>query len=215
MDPQTPSITTLTVDWNSPSDLKKAISTLQKRRKSVLRQLGFRGIQFNGSRVNCDTIYPIFQDILATDLSSVFPNCDPEPKYYVYVHCRPDRPLNVQGNLKHFFLATQFKLTHEPSYVGKGTGERSLDLQRNDSHRKIRTSLLKRGLDFQTVRVAEQLTEAEALSLESKLIDMLGIHCLSPHGMLVNLDEGRAAAERRRLYSHDLILDLLKKNGFM
>ena len=117
----------------------------------------------------------------------------------------------MQGNC---FLASKFGLSFVPFYVGKGQGNRWLDFNRNDSHRKIRSTLVKQNKDIHSVKVVENLTEGQALSIESKLIDILGLKSISPHGLLVNLDEGKDALIRRKNYSKG-VLSIVKKNGFV
>ena len=202
------------VDWNSLKDLKKNITNLQKRRKKLLREIGYREINFNGSKYNMDKIYPIFESILNTNLDDLYNSCDLTPKYYVYVHCNPEIPLNIT-NIKHIFCGSQFKLKYEPIYVGKGVADRFLDLNRNDSHRKVRSKLILHKKDLLLIKIQENLTEGQAYSLESKIIDILGIKCLSKHGILLNLDEGKNPIERRKLYPpSELLRSLLLKNGF-
>lgn len=203
------------VDFDCPSDIKKVISRLQKRRKKLLRSLGYDEVYFNGSKHNMDTLLPLMEGILATDLSSLYPTSTSQESFYVYVHCNPLVPLDVRNNIKHLLLASRFRLTYTPFYVGKGMGDRYLKLKRNDSHRKIRTSILKKGSDVVATKIAEDLMESEALQLESKLIDILGLSSLSKHGMLVNLDEGSCARQRRRLYPpHSYLKKFLNRNGF-
>jgi hypothetical protein len=144
---------------------------------------------------------PLIEKMMATDLSKIYENYETDNKsYYVYVHCHPDMKLNIQNNLKHLFLASQFGLSLVPIYVGKGVGNRFSELDRNDSHRKIRSALKKKNKDLIPIKIAEGLTEGQALAIESKLIDILGLMSLSKEGLLVNLDEGVAYDIRRKLY---------------
>lgn len=206
----------LTVDWDSPKDLKKNISLLQKRRKSILRELGFDQIYFNGSRYNLETILPIFNKMYDTDLTNLYENNQQNINdYYVYFHCNPIKPLNVKHDIKHLFLASKFpNLSHEPFYVGKGKGERYLDLNRNDSHRKIRSNIKKFKKEVISIKVIENITEKESLIFESKLIDILGLRCYSQYGILCNLDEGHDFESRRSLYNDDIATKIMKRNGF-
>jgi hypothetical protein len=202
------------VDFNNPKDLKKHITILQKRRKEVLREMGYDGTMFAGSKYSVHQILPLMEQILNCDISNIYENCNKEEKYYVYVHCDPRKKLNIKSDLKHLFLAIHFNLTHEPIYVGKGESDRYLDLNRNGGHRKIRTQLLNKNLDLMAVKIKDKLSEAKAFELESKLIDILGLLPLSKEGMLVNLDEGKEAKQRRLHYpkeSHKIFL----KNGFL
>ena len=87
-------------------------------------------------------------------------------------------------------------------------------MNRNDSHRKIRTKLIEQGTDLLPIKIAENLTEAEAFSLESKIIDIVGIKAISKFGLLTNLDEGLLYKERRQRYPNSKLLQaLMKKHG--
>lgn len=215
MDPKPTNEVTITVDWNNPQSIGRAISRLNARRSKVLEEFGFRAVTFNGSKYNIDKMLPMLDSVYEADLSSIYANCDDSKIHYVYFHCDPRKRLVAQSNVKHFFLATKFNtLRHIPFYVGKGVGGRYLDLTRNDAHRKIRSQLISSGQEIVSVKVAERLSEAEALSLESKLIDILGLKALSEHGMLVNLDEGNKPHERRAIYGKDVEKAVIMRNGF-
>lgn len=206
---------TLIVNWDNPSDLKKHISYLQIRRKNLLRQLGYNEINFAGSKYNYDNVFPILEDLYSTDMSPLNNNLDNNKIYYVYAHCNPLNKLNVVGDLRHAFLASKFNnITHIPFYIGKGIGNRCFDLNRNDSHRKIRHKILKSDQDIKVVKLAENLSEIDALSIEGKLIDILGLRAYTRDGMLCNLDEGYCAEDRRLLYNSNVV-KLLRKNKFV
>lgn len=203
----------INVDENDPSSLKMAITKLQKRRKNILWKLGYHAIGFQGTTVHAESVMPLLERIIESDLSSVYGESSGKAEYYVYVHCDPTKMLNVRGDLRHLFMASRFKLKNVPFYVGKGVGSRCFDLNRNDGHRKIRTHLIKQKKEVEVVKVAYGLSEQEALSLESKLIDIMGIRHLSKEGLLINLDEGEKSSERRKIYGKEA-LAILKKNGF-
>lgn len=203
----------LTVDETNPSDLKKTITRLQKRRKKLLAALGYNGISFQGNRVHAGKVLPLIEHMLATDLSSIYGKAEGSRDFYVYVHCDPTVRLNVAADLRHVILASKLKLKTVPFYVGKGTGDRCFVLNRNEGHRKVRGTILARGIDIDVVKVADGLTEHEALALEAKLIDILGIRHLAREGILVNLDEGEQAQARRKLYGPD-VRAILLRNGF-
>lgn len=99
-------------------------------------------------------------------------------------------------------FAASIGMKHIPFYVGKGTGNRYKDLNRNETHRKIRQKLNKFNKDIEVEIVKDNLTEKEALILESKLIDIFGL--LPNGGRLVNLDEGIKSEERKSRYIEDL-----------
>jgi len=56
------------------------------------------------------------------------------------------------------------------------------------------------GIITKIVKLAENLTEAEALSLEAKLVDILGLRHYCREGWLVNMDEGKDFEARRNFY---------------
>jgi hypothetical protein len=205
-------------DWSDPSELKKTISRLQNRRKTVLRQLGYDQIHFNGSKYNLDHILPALEAMLDHRL--------PEEEsgrnnYYIYFHCNPLKKLFVKNDIKHLFLAKNFPgMTHVPFYVGKGTGNRAYQFERSGPYAKIRAKL--RGFDLEpSVFIAKsELSENQAFNLESKIIDILGVTHLEKHGLLVNLDEGSNHHWRRHHgyatseYA-DMIKKILKRNKFI
>jgi hypothetical protein len=199
-------------NYNDPSELKKVISQLQSRRKTVLRKLGYDQITFNGSKYNCETILPIINEYYDSTPNN-FGN------HYVYFHCNTLKPLFVKNNLKHLFLALKFPgMRYEPFYVGKGVGNRAHNLHRNDSHRKIRSNLIKYKKDIEVFIAEKNLDENSALLKESYLIDILGLISLSKHGILTNLDEGVNSfnrVDRLEKTNNPVILKkLFIKNGF-
>jgi hypothetical protein len=207
---------TITLDWDSTKELKKYITLLQKRRKFILRELGYDQIHFNGSKHNLSSLLPAFNKMYDTDLTDLYESVDnSERSFYVYLHCNPLKQLNVRHDIKHLFLASKFpNLTHEPFYVGKGKGERYLDFNRNDSYRKIRSNLKKYDKEIISIKVLENLTDRKSLSYESKLIDILGLRCYSQFCSLVNLDEGHNFEERRLKYNDEMATRIMKRNGF-
>jgi hypothetical protein len=209
MNPKPPDNRTIVVDWNNPQSLNQTIMSLAKRRSAVLKELGFTPVTFNGSRHSVDKLLPLLEEIYSADLSSVYNGSDGNKIYHVYFHCDPRKRLSATLSVKHLFLAIKFSaLQYEPFYVGKGTGNRYLDLARND------TQLIARDKDVVPVKVVSGLTEGEALSLEAKMIDILGLQALSKHGMLVNLDEGASYQKRRSIYGKIVSTMILKRNGF-
>lgn len=137
--------------------------------------------------------------ISKTNINTIY-DCTGEKNYYVYVHCNTASPLNIKDNARHMFAAQEFGLKFEPFYVGKGTGDRAFDLKRNEGHNKIQQYLKKVNKEVEIVILKKDLSEGEALALESKLIDIFGLKSISNLGCLVNLDEGFCAKERRKLY---------------
>lgn len=208
-------IRSIDVNWDDPCDLKKKITFLQKRRKNILRNLGYDEIYFNGSKYNIGSILPVLNQMFELDISLLYETEHTDNKYYVYAHCNPFKPLDVKNNIKHLFLASKFPaLRYEPFYIGKGKDSRYLDLNRNDSHRKIRQGIEKFGKVVDVKILLSGLTNKNSLCYESKLIDILGLKCYSQHGLLVNLDEGIENEKRRSMYEGEVSRKILKRNGF-
>lgn len=143
------------------------------------------------------------QNIWNADLSSLFSEMelDAQSNYYVYVHCDPGAKIAIGRDGRSSFGAT-IGMTHLPFYVGKGVGSRAFDLNRNETHRKIRQNLSSFNKEPVVLILKNDLTELEALSYESKLIDIFGV--IGKGGRLCNLDEGIKSNERRNMYTEDL-----------
>lgn len=187
------------VDYDSTLELKKLITTLQKRRKKLLEMSGCKQLSFAASNYNAEHVIPYLH--IMYDMPPNYLNLpSTNNKNYVYVHCDPRKPLDIKSNLKHLFLASKFTLTHEPFYVGKGSGNRAYDLNRNDSHRKIRSIIRKANKEVIVSIIDENLFENEALHKESALMDILGLKSILNSGFLVNLDEG-LSQDRYRSYA--------------
>lgn len=143
--------------------------------------------------------------LLEEDWSSLFSG-DETPKYYVYAHVNP-----YVNSHKRFVKEGVLRLDFRgvPFYIGKGTGNRAYDLNRNQGHGQKLKELRNAGATpAEVVQVlADKLTEAQALELESKLIFFYGtLYERSRGGILVNLDIPprpehqtiKAAAKQRR-----------------
>ena len=125
--------------------------------------------------------------ILEQDWTALFGG-DTENKYYVYVHAYPSGK-GVRFHHPKCVIDTK----GHPFYVGKGTGNRAYDLNRNEGHGVILRQLKKKGhvpCDIVSI-VKDGLTEAEAYALESKLIHFFGTKFDKNPGILVNLDVPR------------------------
>ena len=136
------------------------------------------------------------------DISCIYEdlNLDQSKNYYVYLHLDPTNPIeNNTRKPKHLFYAA-IGCKYLPFYVGKGSNNRAYDLNRNELHRKIRQRIRKSNNDVEVFILKDNLTELEALCLESKLIDIMGLKAHYQYGLLVNLDEGYRSHERRQLY---------------
>lgn len=193
-------ITTFKIDVENPSDLKKHITLLQRTRKNLLRNnCNFSSISFGSSKQNLYDIMPIFEFLLNIKyipiLGSDVVNQN-NKEYYVYLHCDPTNHIKINRDIRELLLASNYGLSFVPFYVGKGTGNRCFDLNRNDSHRKIRSKILKSNKDIEVVKIKENLSENEALFEEQKLIAILGLISLHKTGMLVNLQTDNSILKR-------------------
>lgn len=189
----------LHVDWNSYASIQKAILMLKSRRGELNpNPLGSRKERnfkiFNAcTKIWNSDILHVYRDLVLDTKTS---------DYYVYAHCDPRRKIAVNFEGKTSFLAT-LGAVFQPVYIGKGRGERCYDLNRNGAHRKFRQNLKDFGLDLIVIKLKENLTEIEALSYESKLIDILGVQ--GKGGKLLNLDEGVNHKQRRNVYRKEYL----------
>jgi hypothetical protein len=183
-------------------ELGKIIRNELKRRKGLLGVKIINDVEFaapsvkikqskiipsmpNVSKMKHKMVY--LRPILYQDWSYLFDEYDnSDKKYYVYIH--KDPRLNMPGNS---ILPKLGK--HIPFYVGKGTGDRFKDLNRNQGHGKRIKEILNAGYTDESipVQVATGLGERDAFVLESKLIYLFKTLYESNHGLLVNLDIGR------------------------
>jgi hypothetical protein len=189
------------INWDNIGHLKYFKKLISKRIKELGAYSDLPKTLHTSSK-NIDEWISCFENILNTDLTEIYSQQNSEPNYYVYFHCYPNKKLKISYDIRHLFLAQKYNINNLPFYVGMGSGNRFLDLERNNIHRKIRTKLLKNSQDILPIKIAEGLTQSEAFSLESKLIDILGIYNLNKNGILVNLDEGTCPLQRRKLYTH-------------
>ena len=195
------------VNIDSLGDCTRLLKTAQ----SLIGRL--RVSKYGTHREQAGAILQACQTLYNTDISSVYAalSLNESPVYYVYTHYEPTINAHVGKNGKTTFAAS-VGMTKLPFYIGKGTGNRAYDLNRNETHRKVRQRLREFGKDVVVEIIKDKLTEKEALMLESKLIDIFGL--VSNGGRLVNLDEGINSKERRALYEGSLsTLSTLHKNS--
>ena len=196
------------VDFDDYQSLRKAFNLIKPR----MVELSPEKINKPSKRAVQSKIFDSCTSILNSNIDYIYPQKDSSNNYYVYAHCDPSNAVFVSKyntNGLQAFAAT-LGLTKYPIYIGKGTGNRAYQLDRSETHKKVRQSLRSRGLDLQTFIIKDNLTESEALALEAKLIDIFGLICYG--GKLTNLDEGKNPKERqlnyiehlRVLYPHDL-----------
>jgi hypothetical protein len=212
-------IETFTVDTDNPQDIIRVTKRLNLIRHVLMRNLGHENVTMHGNNYSMKKMMPMMEDILDSDISALYPDLDDTKRdYYVYAHCDPMSIIKLKDSpdLRLLAVCMRFpQMRFMPFYIGKGCGDRSEQLNRNEGHRKIRTRILAAKTDIDVVKLAENLTEREALSLESKLIDILGLKLLSKKAFLVNLDEGAHPIARRCLYGENKFLtQFLKRNGF-
>lgn len=190
-------IKTFEIDIDSIDDCKKLRNTMN----STIGQL--QALSQGTRKEKFKILFNACESIINTDISSLYKNMqlDTNPVYYVYAHCDPAANIAFGKNGVSTFAAT-LGMLKLPFYIGKGTGARAYDLNRNESHRKVRQRLQKFNKDIEVSIFKNNLTELEALMLESKLIDMFGL--TSVGGRLVNLDEGVNKDERRLIYKEHL-----------
>jgi hypothetical protein len=144
----------------------------------------------------CDKIYKTNIDDIYKDIK-----LDSNQIYYVYAHCEPNKIAIGKDGITSW--AATLGLDLIPFYIGKGTGNRAYDLNRNGTHRKVRQKFQNFKKDIEVRIIEDNVSELEALCLESKLLDIFGLN--GKGGRLVNLDEGIKSAERREKYTEYLI----------
>jgi hypothetical protein len=185
------------VDAKSEEQLKKLLSWSKNMLGNLRSKEGFYSKNAHSKDVfdACNRIYN-------TDITHLYEEGDLNQKYYVYAHCDPNHKVAIGKHGITTFAAT-LGLTHRPFYIGKGQNNRAYELDRNDSHRKYRQKIQKSNKDVVVQIIKEELTEVQALAIESKLIDIFGL--IVDRGYLVNLDEGKNNKIRRSLYTNDLM----------
>jgi len=190
---------TFEIDWDDYEQVSKLGNQIKSR-------LGEINPNKASKAENQRRQYQAISDIYLTDISSLYSTVelDSKPVYYVYAHLDTTKKVAVSKNPKTTFAAT-LGMDFFPFYIGKGTGNRCYDINRNETHRKVKQRLASYGKEVKVVKIASDLTEVEALALESKLIDIFGL--IPNKGLLTNLDEGLLPKERRRYYqvAYDLI----------
>lgn len=183
---------TFTVDWDDYA----ALSILGNQVKCRLGEINPNRVsRKEKTRKTIDLCKSIYD----TDISEVYSQTalDVTPMYYVYAHLDTSKSIAIGRHGVTTFAAT-LGMDYFPFYIGKGTGNRWCDLNRNETHRKVRAKLTTLEKEPKAIKILDGLTEMEALMIESKLIDIFG---LIPYGgLLVNLDEGINRDERRHLY---------------
>ena len=185
------------VDYTNTAELLELSNRIRSQLGSVRSFDTGSKKDINGLRFeSCKRIYD-------TDISDLYSelNLDATPSYYVYAHCEPNKIAIGKDGVTSWLATMGVDLI--PFYIGKGIGDRAYDLNRNETHRKVRQRLKEFNQDAQVRIIKDGLTELEALCLESKLIDIFGL--MGKGGRLVNLDEGIKSKERQSRYASHLV----------
>jgi len=191
------SIWNIEVDSQSEEELKKLLTWS----KNMLGNLRSNHGHYSKNK-HSKEVFESCVNIYNTDILHLYNEDVTDNSYYVYAHCDPSKKIAIGKHGVTTFAAT-IGMQHQPFYIGMGQGSRAYDLDRNDSHRKYRQKIKKSGSEISVSILKENMTKNEALSIESKLIDIFGLIIHS--GCLVNLDEGKKSHERRMLYETELI----------
>jgi hypothetical protein len=184
------------IDYTNEDDLELLFRRVKNQLNSIRSEKGDKISRKKERFEACVEIYETNIDDLYSDQT-----LDTTRNYYVYAHCY-DKKIAIKKDGITTWLAT-FGLDLIPFYIGKGTGRRAYDLNRNGTHKKVRQKLRTFNQDINVRIIKDNLTELEAFVLESKLIDILG--CIGKGGKLVNLDEGANSKIRQNRYKSSLI----------
>ena len=126
------------------------------------------------------------EPLLLQDWSHLFHGGDTEERYCVYAHIDPRKERFATSP----FAGGDYKGI--PIYIGKGTIDRAFDLRRNQGHGKVLREIISAGYCEQDIVkvIMQDMTEARALEMESKLIYFFGTiyEKNRKRGTLTNLD---------------------------
>ena len=187
---------TFQIDWDNLAEVRALFNQSKSRFFELNRIADGRPSKKQRERDLLDAC----QTIWASDISTLYPERagGGVSEYYVYAHLDTSKKIAIGKSGMTSFAAT-LGMSYFPFYIGKGLAGRCFELNRNETHRKVREKIAKLGKEVAILKIKTGLTESEALQAESKLIDIFG---LLPHGgFLTNLDEGIKSAERRSFYS--------------
>jgi len=188
------------IDWDNLNDINLHIQKLKSRKNHLETSLKIKPSKNDIEILKFDAM----NRIISTNIDELYNNYElsEDRKYYVYCHLNPEKPVIVKGrpNALVAFSAT-LGMNYLPFYVGKGSGDRYSNVTRNETHKKVVQYLKQREKEPIIHIIKDNLIEKEALSLESKLIDIYGLDIYG--GYLTNLDEGANVFHRRNSYKED------------
>ena len=186
--------TLIEVDWNDFEDIKSLFYLVKNR---YIELTPNRTTRKEKEKLILDACFRIWE----TDISYLYEdlNLDTRPLYYVYCHCNPLKPLIPKRGKPAF--AGALGLISTPFYVGKGINDRAYNLNRSETHRKVKQKIIERGSEPEVKIIKQGLTELDAYCYESKLFDIFGL--ISNKGWLTNLDEGHSKEDRQYKYYGD------------
>lgn len=215
----------LQINWDNPKDVNRLFCIIREKMFQInnvkiievkwddkeqitklYQSLKGRMLNLNTDRLTRNERHRIIQDccekIFNADISSIYEGMklDENPIYYTYAHLDTSKHITIGVSGKSTFLAT-LGINYLPFYIGKGVGDRCYDINRNETHRKVKQKLIGLNKEIEIYKIKDGLTEKEALIMESKFIDMLGL--IPTGGKLSNLDEGMFSKERRLLYKKE------------
>lgn len=192
-------VKTIVLDWNNLEQVDKICRSLIGRKQQLKKDKGLlsEDTQTNLFQSRWDAI----QTILNTDISFLYENSNlnQETKFYVYAHCDTTKEIKIKKTTAVQAYAASLGMKSMPFYIGKGTGNRYEKSGRNGYHTKITNKKLN---NTERIILKNNLSESEALQLESKLIDIFGLTVYG--GYLINIDEGLQSEHRKFLYKDSL-----------
>lgn len=187
---------TFKIDWDSLEEVRGFFNQAKSRFFELNRLATHTPSRHERNR----RILEAASYIWDSDISDLYTGLklDEEKRYYVYAHLDTTKKIAVGFAGLSTFAAT-LGMGFFPFYVGKGTGDRCSELNRNETHRKVRERIQKFGKSPEVFQVKKGLTEQEALQYEAKLVDIFGL--VTNKGYLTNLDEGLMPEQRRSMYA--------------